>query len=168
MNVYFQQLHLAFPSYNETVLKGQAYRSYPGLTYYHIADPVVYNELQKLCPIQTEFISYMEITDNQSPHIDYKGTVNLNYYIQSGPAKTNFYTNDNNVHTIVNESPVYQAADCDWQCSFIAKNNSAYLLNTNLIHSVTMLGQLKRTAISFLFPEHSYNEVVLELKHLWC
>lgn len=168
MNNFYQQLKLNFTIDDQVKLKGKLYKSYPGLDYYHIADPDTFNQLKSACPFHTEYISYTEITDSLAPHRDHNGTVVLNYYIQSGPAKTLFYTVQNQNHVLVNESPTYDLADCNWQCSFVAKNNSCYLLNVSEIHRVIMIGKSKRTAISFGFPEHSYTEIAQALQEYWC
>lgn len=168
MNNFYQQLNLSFSNYDESLLKGPLHTTYPGLSYYHIADPDVYTQLASVCPLETRYISYIEITDHLAPHRDHNGTVVLNYYIQSGPAKTLFYTARNQNHIIINNSPVYSMADCKWQCSFMAKNNSAYLLNVSEIHSVIMIGKFKRTALSFGFPNHSYQEIAQALQKFWC
>lgn len=166
MHNFFKKINLSFNDYDESLLKGAAYQTYPfGLTYYHIADQVIHNELRKYSPIEPDLISYMEIENSILPHRDVNGTVVLNFYIQSGPGKTNFYKLQN--YNDTEHRGFYDYNCCHWQNSFIASDRSCYLLNVGEIHDVVMLGSQKRKVISFGYPNYLYEEVVEQFKNLW-
>jgi hypothetical protein len=166
MNYSFQKLNFSVPEFTVEQLRGKLYTEFPNLTYYHIADPAVEATLKRLCPLETEHVSYIEITGTLHPHVDVNGTAVINYYINSGFARTGFHATSSNP-SLVNGSRVYSFGDCIMHTQFVADDHSAYLLNVSKIHSVLMPTNNTRTAISFGFPQYSYQEVANHLEHLW-
>jgi dihydroneopterin aldolase len=77
-----------------------------------------------------------------APHIDHRGSVNVNYHIVSGNAKTTFWSAKTNAQPFRADGEytdnVYKYDDVVEECFYIAENNSCYLINTGKIHDVTM------------------------------
>lgn len=168
MNNYFQKINFVLPEYDPLLLKGATKRSYPGIEHFYIKDSSILEQLYSLCPLTDAHIIYNEVTSDLPPHRDYMGTVVINYYIDAGLAKTNFYSSRTETSLFVNGASVYDSSNCKWETSFIAKNNSCYLLNTSEIHSVKLIKPALRTFLTYAFPSHSYEEIATKLQHLWC
>lgn len=76
------------------------------------------------------------------PHIDHKGLVSVNYHILTGNAKTKFWSAKPDAirYQVPGEetSNVFRYEDLVEECGYVAAEKSCYLLNTALIHDVTL------------------------------
>lgn len=148
-------------------LKGKYIKSYGRLFYFEIKD---YNYLNSCFSklkinITPSFIVVGCIigSGHLHPHVDHGILCSLNYYLEANDSKTNFY------NKLSNSTPwraykekkanIYSFDSVNPICSFKAKNNDMYLLNTQMIHSVESNSNSIRTFISWQWNENSFKEI---------
>lgn len=155
----FRKLDLRIPMFDQDQLKGDLIATWPGNSIHHIADDTAKQILSGIFPDHTVLVRYMEITDLQYPHTDAGGTAVINYYIESGSARTVFYTAPKDRMIDYNGAGIYSFDDCTEIGSFVATDHSAYLLDIQQIHAVIIPENSKRRFISFSFHDYTYQEV---------
>lgn len=100
------------------------------------------------------------------PHIDHKGLVSVNYHISTGNATTKFWTAKPNAkrYQVPGEetSNVFTYEGLTEECGYVAAEKSCYLLNTALIHDVTLESEDSvRKLLQFTFePSVDYDTVL--------
>lgn len=142
------------------------------LEYYSLenVDAFRSQHLKKFFTIQPSRVLFTEIngTGFLNPHRDHNTCVTLNYYIQSVDDITTFYeVTDNSVlgfnYDNREQSNIYNVSDLSVNSSFVANNNTAYLLDVSKIHSVTKTSILPRKFISYQWRDHTFHEILQDL-----
>ena len=108
-----------------------------------------------------------------APHIDFRGSVCINFYLTTGDGCTTFWSANKDAVAISIEGEstnnIYNTyEDLIYECSFIAEKNSCYLLNTGKIHSVSIENKTCiRKILQLTFdPDITYNMVLDKLTEL--
>jgi hypothetical protein len=128
-------------------------------------------KISKIPPSRVAFTT-LEGTGSLFPHIDHECLVALNFYVLAGQDSTKFYQikDENSVKKIQypgkKDAKIYHPSSLIEKESFIANANDAYLLNVSKIHSVEKISKAPRIFMSYLWNDHSYEEVLKSIKEL--
>lgn len=141
------------------------------LEYFNINDVDLFRKLhlKKIFTIRPDRIRFSIITGKGLllPHRDHNTTAVLNYYASAGEDATVFYTCKEGATAIQYpgkvESNVYTLDKLDEVGRFVANSNDAYLLDVSQVHSVEKVSEEPRLFISYLWSNHSYEEVLNDI-----
>ena len=105
-----------------------------------------------LLDIEVPNIWYLEVTGTDDdktmvpPHIDNFRICTINYYLQTNGETTHYYN--------------YVSGDMEEICSFCAKTNECWILNTTIPHSVKLLTGKTRSVIGASFINTPFEKVI--------
>jgi hypothetical protein len=176
----FKKLNFTLPELDLNKLKGDFFEEYGDLhrgrfSMYNIADQVYFNSLvaQKVkFHIKPYITGWSELPiGSVLPHRD-ENSVTLNYMINSANAMTLFWspkTSDVEQEWLieagtnaVSKTIGYRRQDLDLKGYFRAKNNEAWLLKTNDIHSVIVTNKVQtRQMLYWRWRDpHTFEEIL--------
>lgn len=178
MHSYFRELAIAPPQFDSNnihpVLGRVLTDDTPhGIRYYNITNMRLKTQLRNFFfpHIFADNVSYAEIKDETFilPHRDHDGVVCcINYYFETGPAKTCFYEpkDEELAFSLPGETErnMYLPENCTEICNFEAISNSVYILNVSKIHAVHLTPNTHRKFITWQFVNKSYDEVCTKLE----
>ena len=128
---------------------------------------------RKFFSIPPSRIRYVKITGTGilQPHRDHNTTVSLNYYISANDDQTIFYnTISSDIAPIAypgkTESNVYKLDSLVELDKFVSNSNEAYLLDVSQIHAVVKVNPEPRIFISYLWSDHSYDQVLKDISNI--
>jgi len=154
------------------------------ITYHELTDignlkKMFKRSLFSILPLNVRFV----IVDGKEdsglpPHIDHNISVSLNYYINASnidttifyepkPNQAPYSYNDvfeNVYNPVKDQEKIYKFTQVDEIERFNAVDDSAYILNVSKIHSVIKKSSIPRIFLSFLWKDHSYEEILKSLK----
>jgi hypothetical protein len=105
-----------------------------------------------LLDIEVPHIWYLEVTGTDDdktmvpPHIDSFRICTINYYLQTNGETTHYYN--------------YVSGGMEEICSFCAKTNECWILNTTIPHSVKLLTGKTRSVIGASFINTPFEKVI--------
>jgi hypothetical protein len=123
---------------------------FKGLAYYEVEYPELFNILKPKYRKDFE-LSLLCITNNEIlPHTDSDVSMCINFYLQTGDAKTYFYTGGSKKYQIENQTDgfIWDKSDLKEVFSFQAIPGDIWALNVKEIHSVTCYKNEPRLAYS--------------------
>jgi len=98
------------------------------------------------------------------PHKDHNALVVLNYYISAGDDVTIFYTASKDAAATVypgkKQANIYDQSNLTEVARFSAESNEAFLLDVSNIHSVIKSNPEPRIFISYIWKDHTYEEIL--------
>ncbi len=133
---------------------------------YRIFAPEVFRVLKP------DAIDWCDVYTRIGPHIDIVATVRLNVYIITNGATTTFYTEKPTSKPVMaaydqaqrlGVPSIYDINHLEYHSSFQANTYDCYLLNTKVVHDVS-LGDGQRSYIQFSWWNEPYEEVVESLR----
>lgn len=147
MQEYFKKIDLRFENLENA--KGNFLFGYGAIFYSDIKSKKLLEEIECKFAIKPTKCFYVEIFNYLGPHFDRGADSCINYYIESGNYVTNFWEISNKNYTAL-ETIRYEAnttqqskikskfkkEDLTLKSSFIAENESCYILNISKIHSL--------------------------------
>lgn len=103
------------------------------------------------------------------PHKDHDALAVLNYYISAGDDVTIFYTAPNDSAPVIypgkKQANIYNQNDLTEVARFTADSNDAFLLDVSNIHSVIKSNSAPRLFISYIWKDHTYEEILENIKN---
>lgn len=141
------------------------------LEYFNISDVELFRKLhlKKIFTIKPDRIRFSIITGQGLllPHRDHNTKVVLNYYASAGYDATVFYNCKDAASSIrypgKEQANIYTLDNLDEVGRYVANSNDAYLLDVSQVHSVEKVNSVPRLFISYLWANHSYEEVLNDI-----